>query len=1226
MLAASPLVSLPIAPDWLWEHAAAVSPPPVAATGIDIPGSGLNGSGDYGPTAGTGTITGRVFRDDNGNHRPDAGEPGLHGWTVFLDLDGTGVPGGTNVTTQSELDGVYHFTDLAADLYYPVRVELQDDAAMTVPLGNDFAETQSSAGTNPASIAADDFDGDGDPDLAVANYFSSNLSVFMNNGSGGFGSAVTYPIGPAGGSLPRSIVAADFTGDGRPDLAIADEYNDKVWVLRNNRGTFVAGSSCSLPVGSGPSCLTAGRFNADQYLDLAVTCFDTSKVSILGNSGTGTFSVQASYSVAANPTSVVSGDLDGDQDLDLAVACFGGDRICTLANAGNGSFAAAVAYLAGSSPSAVTTGDLDGDGDLDLAASNFDSTAGGVSLLWNSGSGSFSAPVPATTVEFFPCSVASADIDNDGDLDLIVVAAYGQLSGGDTREVYILRNRGDGSFDDASVKKLQFPDSYLFSVAPEDLNGDAVLDLAVANGDAGDSVSVFLNTVVPGAYGEKLQASETARNLDFGVQIPPTYVDNSGDWFIETDLAPVGLSPGDTVTFRKGQSDQKTGLIFGTSAFNSIQAAINAPRLAGTIRIGPGTFTECLTIGRSTTLLGAQAGVDASGGGSRAGGETVINASGAGHAITVTASYVTIDGFEICNAKMPTTDRRGVNFAPSLTNARIANNRILGADQGIVVGSHTQNVSIDKNFVSDCWIGMRASDYSGSEVAPTITGNRIRDCATGIYLAHVLGNSQVEVQGSQFQGLTAGATGWGLLSWEASFHASTNTFTTCGKAATGTWLHGGAIAGLNVNSGAGGPGLARSVIESNTFTCKDGSAIEGIYCDFVVRNNTITKQAGAAQKTLWAHMEGAPAQSLTTEWQIEANTITGPGPLTSEVGVYAVGLGSGTTRLLFAGSNTISSFGTGIEVATKAKAGLVGAAITGNGVGVRVNSGTALVQSCDLRDNAGTGLYVSNAAVVDAGQTGSGTNYTGLGVSTGNNNFSSYGGSGPLAIDNENPESKVGEGNYPPGARAQNNYWKTNVTIEDVVRHDHDANSLAWVDFSSPKWALRAADGVRPSGPSTVTISEAQALSVLDAARSRWYHLPGGSSLRNKLSQVRIVVTDLPDSCLGISEGTTIYLDRDAAGYGWFVDRTPTTSEEFRKRSWGADLRAVDPAGADKIDLWTVVAHELGHVAGLGDLARDQTLMNGALDAGIRRLPGRLEAQAVWAQYLLDLRESGKRR
>jgi len=64
----------------------------------------------------------------------------------------------------------------------------------------------------------------------------------------------------------------------------------------------------------------------------------------------------------------------------------------------------------------------------------------------------------------------------------------------------------------------------------------------------------------------------------------------------------------------------------------------------------------------------------------------------------------------------------------------------------------------------------------------------------------------------------------------------------------------------------------------------------------------------------------------------------------------------------------------------------------------------------------------------------------------------------------------------------------------------------------------------------------------------------------------------------------------------------------------------------DRIDLVTVVAHELGHVAGLDDLARDQTLMNGTLDTGIRRLPGRLEAQAVWAQYLSDLRQNKRRR
>lgn len=122
------------------------------------------------------------------------------------------------------------------------------------------------------------------------------------------------------------------------------------------------------------------------------------------------------------------------------------------------------------------------------------------------------------------------------------------------------------------------------------------------------------------------------------------------------------------------------------------------------------------------------------------------------------------------------------------------------------------------------------------------------------------------------------------------------------------------------------------------------------------------------------------------------------------------------------------------------------------------------------------------------------------------------------------------------------------------------------------------------------------------------------------------MITELPESCLGVSDGTTIYLDRDAAGYGWFVDLSPTSSSEFRKVPKGTDLKAVDRRAVDKIDLLTVIAHELGHVAGLDDLAREQTLMKGTLDAGIRRLPGRLEAQAVWSQYLLDLRQSRKRR
>ena len=103
---------------------------------------------------------------------------------------------------------------------------------------------------------------------------------------------------------------------------------------------------------------------------------------------------------------------------------------------------------------------------------------------------------------------------------------------------------------------------------------------------------------------------------------------------------------------------------------------------------------------------------------------------------------------------------------------------------------------------------------------------------------------------------------------------------------------------------------------------------------------------------------------------------------------------------------------------------------------------------------------------------------------------------------------------------------------------------------------------------------------------------------------------------LRITEGNTIYVDRDAAGYGWFVDRTPRADQEFRRVARSLDLRAVDRRAVDRIDLLTVVEHELGHIAGLQDVASDRVgLMKGTLDTGTRRLVGGAEADLFWACY-----------
>jgi hypothetical protein len=108
-----------------------------------------------------------------------------------------------------------------------------------------------------------------------------------------------------------------------------------------------------------------------------------------------------------------------------------------------------------------------------------------------------------------------------------------------------------------------------------------------------------------------------------------------------------------------------------------------------------------------------------------------------------------------------------------------------------------------------------------------------------------------------------------------------------------------------------------------------------------------------------------------------------------------------------------------------------------------------------------------------------------------------------------------------------------------------------------------------------------------------------------KLAQVQFVIGDLPGSYLGEAGANRIYVDRDAAGRGWFVDPTPARDEEFAASPSGRTLRAVDPRAVDQIDLLTVVEHELGHIAGFADLnGLADNLMSGVLGVGVRRNPG----------------------
>jgi len=268
-------------------------------------------------------------------------------------------------------------------------------------------------GTNPGSVAVADFNADGRPDLAVANRFSNNVSVLLGNANGTFQPAINYAV--SGG--PVSVAPGDFNADGRPDLAVANQFNNNVSILlRNIDGTFQP--AVSYAVGSLPQLVAVGDFNADGRPDLAVANANSGNVSILLGNANGTFQAAVNYAAGISPRSLAVGNFNGDGRPDLAVPDYGSNTVSILMGNANGTFQAAVNYAVGSFPSSVTVGDFNADSRPDLAVAN--NISSNVSVLRGNANGTFQAAVNYAAGDG-PYSVAVGDFNADGKPDLASV-------------------------------------------------------------------------------------------------------------------------------------------------------------------------------------------------------------------------------------------------------------------------------------------------------------------------------------------------------------------------------------------------------------------------------------------------------------------------------------------------------------------------------------------------------------------------------------------------------------------------------------------------------------------------------------------------------------------------------------------------------------------------------------------------------------------------------------
>ncbi len=241
---------------------------------------------------------------------------------------------------------------VAQNIFAPgVRVMLNEGTA-----AGDPATLQNTGTLYPLShgaydVVAADLDGDGDRDLAASNsngnYVGTTVAVLRNNGDGTFQPAQTFPAGgPSTG-----VVAGDLDGDGDVDIAVANYGSfgngTTVSVLRNN-GDATFASPTSFAAGEAPDALDIGDLDGDGDLDLAVANQSAqAHITLLFNTGTAAFGAPVVFSPFPGPaaSAVVILDPDGDNDLDVLhagdfenVGSSSEGNLALLRNNGSGTF------------------------------------------------------------------------------------------------------------------------------------------------------------------------------------------------------------------------------------------------------------------------------------------------------------------------------------------------------------------------------------------------------------------------------------------------------------------------------------------------------------------------------------------------------------------------------------------------------------------------------------------------------------------------------------------------------------------------------------------------------------------------------------------------------------------------------------------------------------------------------------------------------------------------
>ena len=385
---------------------------------------------------------------------------------------------------------------LTAYSYKPFSLTFSDPGAFTA---SSFSPASNiPAGNTPIDITAMDFDGDGLTDLAVANNGDITLGIYLNASTSGSPSFTQQYLSSLPSDFgPQALAAGDLDGDGKPDIVMANN-NSNYFAVFQNTSTQGHISFAQLPPIAEPkpgNWIAIGDLNGDGKPDIAIAEYSLSNstVTIFPNTSTvGSISFGTPVTLLLpnqyGAWAVSIADFDNDGKPDLAITGNGSNLVSVFRNRGTPggalSFASKVDFTVGNNPTGMAAGDLDGDGLPDIvAANNTDNT---FSILRNTSSpGSISFAITTLATGSGPYAVGIADLDGDGHPDIAGISA-GESA------VSVHRNTSVPGTITLATNVDYATDYTPLDISLADLDGNGTPDIAAVN-QGGNDISVMLN-------------------------------------------------------------------------------------------------------------------------------------------------------------------------------------------------------------------------------------------------------------------------------------------------------------------------------------------------------------------------------------------------------------------------------------------------------------------------------------------------------------------------------------------------------------------------------------------------------------------------------------------------------------------------------------------------------------------------------------------------------------